>query len=154
METRADEFVTQAREHLTDLEQVLLSLEKPSDPADNRERIDRCLRLVHSVKGDAGFLGYTAIRTLANSMAPVLEASRRELGLPAIVMEVQTERAVPLSVELAQWVRASQRSLGKLLADLECLGKIEDSRLDFGMCDLATMLPTGPVILRGWLRTP
>ena len=37
METRADEFVTQAREHLTVLEQVLLSLEKPGEPADNRE---------------------------------------------------------------------------------------------------------------------
>ena len=29
----ADEFVTQAREHLTVLEQVLLSLEKPDEPA-------------------------------------------------------------------------------------------------------------------------
>ena len=29
METRADEFVTQSREHLTALEQLLLSLEKP-----------------------------------------------------------------------------------------------------------------------------
>ena len=53
----ADEFVTQAREHLTVLEQVLLSLEKPGSRTDVRERIDRCFRIVHSIKGDAGFLG-------------------------------------------------------------------------------------------------
>jgi two-component system chemotaxis sensor kinase CheA len=276
METRADEFVTQAREHLTDLEQVLLALEKPSEPAANRERIDRCLRLVHSLKGDAGFLGYTAIRTLANAMETVLEAIRneeapasaaaierllvardrlstlvddlenshgadlreilallksvehsplrvpqawdidlrqldrersahlaeffstfegygevavprlimashdlsrelpqgsirfqaqlassipvedirRDLGLPAIMMEVQPERALPLSVDLAEWVGASQRPLGRLLADLEGLGRFEDPHLDFGTRDLTTMLPTGPIILRGRLRTP
>ena len=254
METRADEFVTQAREHLTVLEQVLLSLEKPGESADNRERIDRCLRLVHSLKGDAGFLGYTAIRTLANAMETVLEAMRNEeapasaaaierllvardrlatlvddlenshgadlreilaqlepversplrvpqpwdidlrqldrqrsgrlaeffstfercgvvtdpshhlashdlarelpqgsihfrarlassmpaeeirrtLGLPAIAMEGQAEHALPLSIDLAEWVRASQRSLGTLLADLERLGNLEDPGLDFG----------------------
>src|SRR4051812_1620479 len=76
MGTREDEFVTQAREHLTVLEQVLLSLEKPGERADNRERIDGCLRLVHSLRGDAGFLGHTAIRTLANAMETVLEAMR------------------------------------------------------------------------------
>ena len=76
METRADEFVTQAREHLAVLEQVLLSLEKPDESADSHERIDRCLRLVHSLKGDAGFLGYTAIRILANAMETMLEVIR------------------------------------------------------------------------------
>jgi len=183
METRADEFVTQAREHLTDLEHVLLSLEKPGEPADNRERIDRCLRLVHSLKGDAGFLGYTAIRTLANAIETVLEAMRNaEAPASAAAIErllvacdrlatlvddlenshsadlreilAQLEHALPLSVDLAEWVRASQRSLGTLLADLERLGYFEDPRLEFGMCDLASMLPTGPILLRGRLRTP
>ena len=58
----SDEFVTQAREHLTVLEHIFLSLEKLDDGRDVRERIDRCLRIVHSIKGDAGFLGYTSIR--------------------------------------------------------------------------------------------
>jgi len=275
METRADEFVTQAREHLTVLEQVLLSLEKPSESADNRERIDRCLRLVHSLKGDAGFLGYTAIRILANAMETVLEAMRnqeapasavaierllvardrlatlvddlenshgadlreilaqlervehaphrvaqpwdvdlrqldrqrsgrlaeffstfercglvtdpsinmassdltrelpqgsihfrarlassmpteeirRKLGLPMSAMEGQAENALPLAIDLAEWVRASGRPLGTLLADLDRLGNFEDPGLDFGMCDLATSLPAGPILLRGRLRT-
>jgi two-component system chemotaxis sensor kinase CheA len=275
METRAEEFVTQARDHLSDLEAVLLSLEQPALPAANRERLDRCLRLVHSLKGDAGFLGYTAIRTLANAMETVLEAMRdeevtasaavierllvardrlatlvddlengqsadlreilallgeaehtplrapneweldlrqvdrersgrlveffsslercgvvsvpriilsscdltralppgpihyqaqlassmtveqmrRELGLPAIGMEDEAERALPLSIELAEWVRTSRRSLGGLLSDLESVGTFEDPRLDQGSGDLATGLPIGPVILQGRLRT-
>jgi two-component system chemotaxis sensor kinase CheA len=76
MDTRTNEFVTQAREHLSALEQILLSLESPASPAESRDRIDGCLRLVHSLKGDAGFLGHTAIRTLANAMETVLEAVR------------------------------------------------------------------------------
>jgi two-component system chemotaxis sensor kinase CheA len=261
METRSDEFVMQAREHLTDLELDLLALEKPGKQADLRERIDRCLRVVHSLKGDAGFLGYAAIRTLANAIETVLEDMRnertvattaaierllaardrlatlvddlenshtadlkeilsqlkaderapprapqawdidlrqvngqrsdrlaqffstfeecgvisaaclkmascdltrelprgsirfhaqlasstppdeirRKLGLPA--MGAQTERALPLSIDLVEWVHASQHSLGKLLADLERLGILEDPRVDFGTCDFAKMLP-------------
>ena len=276
METRASEFVTEAREHLTELEQVLLSLEKPGEPADDRDRIDGCLRLVHSLKGDAGFLGYTAIRTLANSMETVLQAMRnleapasaaaierllvardrlatlvddlenshgadlreilaqleavehstprltqpwdidlrqlnrgpsaplaeffatferlgviadpcvtmssydlthevpqgpihfqaqlasalpadeicRALGLSAVAISASTENTVPLAVDLADWLNANQRSLVELLGDLEVLGEIEDARLDIGMSDLATMLPTGPTILRGLLHTP
>ena len=32
-------------------------------------------------------------------------------------------------------------------------GNLEDPGLDFGMCDLATRLPAGPILLRGRLRT-
>ena len=38
METRADQFVIQAREHLAVLEEVLLSLEKPGESADSAEQ--------------------------------------------------------------------------------------------------------------------
>src|SRR5215467_313228 len=78
MGSQSDEFVIQAREHLTVLEQVLLSLDKPDAGTDVRERIDRCLRIVHSIKGDAGFLGYTAVRTLANAIETVFETMRNE----------------------------------------------------------------------------
>ncbi len=275
METHADEFVTQAREHLTVLEQILLSLEKPGEVAENRERIDRSFRLVHSLKGDAGFLGYTAVRTLANAMETVLDALRskvipvsataierllvardrlatlvddlgsshaadlseilaqlgrleysslltpqiwdidlrqldrecsghiggfftafercgevscpwidmgshdltgelpqgpihlharlktslsaedirRTLGLSADAMNVLEGTALPLSVDLAEWVDTRQRSLGSLLADLDRLGTIEDPVLDFEATDLAKGLTAGPVRLRGRLRT-
>ena len=127
METRADEFVTQAREHLAVLEQVLLSLEKPDESADNRERIDRCLRLVHSLKGDAGFLGYTAIRILANAMETVLEAMRNG-EVPASAAAI--ERLLVARDRLATLVDDLEGSHGadlrEILAQLE---RIEGSRL-------------------------
>ena len=99
METRADEFVTQAREHLTVLEQLLLSLEKPGAAAEDRERLDGCLRLVHSLKGDAGFLGFTAIRTLANAMETALETMRDQ---EAPVSTVAVERLLLARDRLAE----------------------------------------------------
>jgi two-component system chemotaxis sensor kinase CheA len=78
MGAQADEFVIQAREHLTVLEHLLLSLEKPDAGTDVRQLLDTCLRLVHSIKGDAGFLGYTVIRSLANAIETVLETLRDE----------------------------------------------------------------------------
>ena len=275
MDTRAEEFVTQAREHLTALEQLLLSMEKPNSPGDERESLDGCLRLVHSLKGDAGFLGLAAIRTLANAMETLLEAMRdralpdsglaierlfvardhlatlvddldnshradlreilaqleevevvqgrvaqswdvdlgllneqgstrlgdfftklercgvvsdprlvlgphdlgqglpkgairlefqllssvsmeairQRLGLPAISAGEQDETALPLSIELNQWVRTSRRSLVELLADLERLGEFDEAYLDGVVSDLGTTLSTSPIVLRGTLRT-
>jgi two-component system chemotaxis sensor kinase CheA len=275
MEARVNDFVIQSREHLINLEHVLLSLEKPGEATDDRERIDGCLRLVHSLKGDAGFLGYAAIRTLANSMETLLEsmrdrqvmasaaaierllaardrlaalvddlensdgadlretlaqleavehsplrpaqlwdidlrqsdrrpspglmeffstfercgviavssivmashdltreiprgsirlqaqlssslpmdAIRRKLGLSTPALEIEAENIFPLSVDLAEWARFSQHSLGTLLADLDRVGMIEGTRLDCGAGDLFSQVPIGPIILRGWLRT-
>src|SRR3954447_13256022 len=122
MGTHADEFVIQAREHLTDLEQVLLSLERPGEPADDRERIDGCLRLVHSLKGDAGFLGYSAIRTLANAMENVLE-SVRDGKAPASAAAI--ERLLAARDRLATLVDDLKNSqgadLGGILEELESI---------------------------------
>ena len=120
METRADEFVTQAREHLTALEQLLLSLEKPGESADDRERLDGCLRLVHSLKGDAGFLGFTTIRTLANAMETVLEAMRDQ---EAPISAAAIERLLMARDRLATLVDDLDNSHGadlrEILAQLE-----------------------------------
>ena len=115
METRADEFVTQAREHLTALEQLLLALEKPGAPADDRERLDGCLRLVHSLKGDAGFLGFSAIRTLANAMETVLEGMRDQ---EAPVSSVDIERLLLARDRLATLVDDLDNSHGADLRDI------------------------------------
>jgi two-component system chemotaxis sensor kinase CheA len=275
MESQSDEFVTQAREHLTVLEHFLLSLEKPDAGSDVRERIDRCLRIVHSIKGDAGFLGYTSIRTLANAIETVLEVMRdgggqapapavgqllaacdrlailvddpgdsgkadlgellsqlerverslrdaggrwdidlrevdrlrsgrlagffaafgrlgtvtapevdvapgdlslglpggfvrfraklssarpreeicRSLGLSAVSPSGGSERILSLSIDLADWVRVRQQTLGPLLAELARLGSFEDPHLELDLGDLAVGLSPGPVVWRGGLRT-
>lgn len=275
MGSQADEFVTQAREHLTVLEQLLLALEKADRNDDPREQIDRCLRIVHSIKGDAGFLGFTAIRTLANAIENVFEVMRvdatasralaverllaardrlatlvddleasntadlgellaqlasveqtlaetskrwevdlREVdrlrsgrladffaslarpgsltapsleigpvdlaqglsvgavryrfavsseipreeilsrvGASAIVAMGEPEHAQPVSIDLAEWLRNSRRTLVPLLADLNRLGPLEDARLELGVTDLAEPPGQRPVVLRGRLRT-
>jgi len=118
MESRAEEFVTQSREHLADLENVLLSLEKPSELAAHREQLDRCLRLVHSLKGDAGFLGYAAIRALANAMETVLEAMRNE---EATAPSVAIERLLIARDRLATLVDDLENSHGADLQEILAL---------------------------------
>ena len=115
METRTDEFVTQAREHLTVLEQLLLSLEKPGAPAYVRQQLDGCLRLVHSLKGDAGFLGFTSIRTLANAMETVLEATRDQ---ESPISSVAIERLLLARDRLAILVDDLDNSHGADLRDI------------------------------------
>lgn len=122
METRANEFVTEAREHLTVLEQILLSLENSGGPADERERLDHSLRLVHSLKGDAGFLGFTAIRTLANSMETVLEALRdKKVSNSAASIETLLVARDRLAALLDDLEHSRGAELGEILAQLESI---------------------------------
>src|SRR6516165_8829398 len=123
MESRSAEFVTQAREHLTVLEHVLLSLEGPDAGTGLRERIDRCLRIVHSIKGDAGFLGYTSIRTLANAMETVLERMRDRGGLaPAPVVGRLIAARDRLAILVDDPEHSGGADLGDLLSQLERVG--------------------------------
>jgi two-component system, chemotaxis family, sensor kinase CheA len=58
-----------------------------------------------------------------------------------------------VSVDLAEWVRIRQRTLGPLLAELARLGSFEDPHVEVDLGDLAAGLSPGPVVLRGRLRT-
>jgi two-component system chemotaxis sensor kinase CheA len=115
MGAQADEFVIQAREHLTVLEHLLLSLEKPDAGTDVRQVLDNCLRLVHSIKGDAGFQGYTVIRSLANAIETVLETLRdedRPAGpLPIERLLVARDRLATLVDDLENSQHADLREL-------------------------------------------
>src|SRR4051812_29947934 len=111
MNPHSDEFVTQAREHLATLEDVLLSLEGPDAGIDDRERIDRCLRIVHSIKGDAGFLGFTSIRTLADAMESVLEVMRGGAG--------------PAPAQAVERLVAARDRMAALVDDLENSGRAD-----------------------------
>ena len=111
MESRANEFVMQAREQLTELEQVLLSLEKGDQSETDRAGIDRCFRIVHSIKGDAGFLGLSTIRILANSMENALESIR--------------ERGLPVSAEAVERLLIAKDRLAALIDDIENSDRVE-----------------------------
>src|SRR5262249_6426874 len=104
-------------------EHVLLSLEKPDADTDLRERIDRCLRMVHSIKGDAGFLGYTSIRALADAMETVLERMRDGGGLaPAPAVERLLAAGDRLAILVDDAEHSGGADLGDLLSQLERVG--------------------------------
>ena len=88
---------------------------------------------------------------LRSSMS--VEAIRQQLRLPASAAKTSAETALPLSLDLGEWVRTSGRSLGELLAELEHVGDFQDPQLDVVSDNLRTTLPTAPIVLRGQLRT-
>ncbi|HKK32084.1 MAG TPA: Hpt domain-containing protein, partial [Desulfomicrobiaceae bacterium] len=50
-------FVEESREHLQDIETVLLAMEQ-SGAEESGGYVDQAFRAAHSIKGGAGFLGY------------------------------------------------------------------------------------------------
>src|SRR5947207_13676 len=84
MADRTGDFIVEAREHLAGFEESLLQLEKHSASDESSSRIERCFRAIHSVKGDAGFLGFHRIRDLAHAIESVLSETQPPISQHAI----------------------------------------------------------------------
>jgi two-component system chemotaxis sensor kinase CheA len=72
-----NEFLSEAKEHLANVTDDLLALEKVS-PDTLRYRIDRLFRAMHSIKGAAGFFGFVHITELAHLMETLLRRLREQ----------------------------------------------------------------------------
>jgi two-component system chemotaxis sensor kinase CheA len=70
-----DEFVVEAKEHLSGIINDLVELERSGDSLE-AGRIDRIFRAVHSIKGGAGYFGCRVIESLAHTVEEVLERLR------------------------------------------------------------------------------
>ena len=70
------DFVVESREHLQVLEDSMLSIENAASESVVREFIDTSLRAVHSLKGNAGFMGFHNVQKLAHATESVLENYR------------------------------------------------------------------------------
>ena len=71
----AELFLTEARDHLTAINQALIDLEQaPNDGA--REPVDAIFRAVHTVKGMSGVMGYNAVGSLSHAMESLLARVR------------------------------------------------------------------------------
>lgn len=70
-----NEFVSEAKEHLANVSDDLIALDKVSDQA-RPYRIDRLFRAMHSVKGAAGFFGFVNITELSHLMETLLRDFR------------------------------------------------------------------------------
>jgi two-component system chemotaxis sensor kinase CheA len=66
-------FLTETEEGLARLEQGLVTLE--SHPGD-REALDEVFRVIHTLKGDAGMLGFSAVSEVAHALEGLLDRAR------------------------------------------------------------------------------
>lgn len=75
-------FLEEARDHLRDIENDLLSIETETGPADV-ELVNKVFRGIHSIKGAAGFFGLTRIKELSHVMENLLNRIRNLEIVPA-----------------------------------------------------------------------
>jgi two-component system chemotaxis sensor kinase CheA len=78
-----NEFITEAREHLDNIEDNFLALEAQEIP--NSNLIDTVFRSIHSVKGSSGFLNLNTITRLAHVMEALLQKMRQGVIKPESV---------------------------------------------------------------------
>jgi two-component system, chemotaxis family, sensor kinase CheA len=69
-------FVSESREHLSAMNELIVLLEKDSG---DREKIDSLFRSAHSVKGMAASMGYNAIAELAHKMEDLMDRVRKDV---------------------------------------------------------------------------
>ncbi|MCP3994100.1 MAG: response regulator [bacterium] len=69
------EFTIESREHLADIENQLLAIEKAGEDMDG-ELVNTVFRAVHSIKGAAGFLGFSTLGSLAHHLENALNLVR------------------------------------------------------------------------------
>jgi two-component system chemotaxis sensor kinase CheA len=81
-----EEFIIEAEEHLTEMEQCLLRLEE--EPG-NRELLNDIFRAAHSLKGTAGLTGLIKINEVAHKMEGLLEYLRQgKLNVSTAIVSV------------------------------------------------------------------
>lgn len=69
------DFITEANEHLADIETDLLTIEENGENVD-LELINKVFRAAHSIKGGSGFFGLENVKELAHKAETVLDMLR------------------------------------------------------------------------------
>ncbi|MEQ8846153.1 hybrid sensor histidine kinase/response regulator [Botrimarina sp.] len=76
------DFVVEATEHLSDIENQFLAIEQAA-PAVDVGLVNEVFRAIHSIKGAAGFLGLRTVNDLAHNLENVLNMMRNEELAPS-----------------------------------------------------------------------
>jgi two-component system, chemotaxis family, sensor kinase CheA len=106
------QFITESREHLSDVEGQFLQMEAGGANVDVN-LVNTVFRAVHSIKGAAGFLGLTTVNKLSHSLENVLGKMR-------------TVDLVPTSHNVDVMLKAAD-ALNKLFDDLESSNDVDVS---------------------------
>ena len=122
------EFVTESREHLANVEQRLLLIEKD---ATDLESVNAVFRAIHTIKGLAGFLELKSIQDIAHEVETLLDHARSlRLTLTPHLVDALFEGVDYLGSEVTRVQRhASGESAGspanntKLMLNLRAIGE-------------------------------
>jgi two-component system chemotaxis sensor kinase CheA len=156
-----NEFCTEGREMLRQMEQGVLTLEE--NPL-HKDTLNQVFRVFHNFKGGAGFLGIAPIKDLAHQLESLLDAARRDelritqaviesilaggdalqSYIDAIELQLSDEhlRGQPISVPTAQLLFKIQTHLGTAPTSLEMASTGPESPATQGLA--ASALP--PVV--------
>jgi len=81
-------FLSEAREHINSLSQLVVTLEQEPD---NRETIDALFREAHSIKGMAATMGFNNTARLAHHLEDLLDGFRSSGDIPSITIDYLLE---------------------------------------------------------------
>lgn len=110
------EFLIEGHENLGQVEQLMLAMESGPTPAARTEAVQSCFRLLHSIKGGAGFLGLKHLESLGH-------------GAENLLAKIRSGEIVPEPGHFG-WLLACVDGLKKLLATIESTGTDESAAGD------------------------
>jgi two-component system, chemotaxis family, sensor kinase CheA len=113
------EFVIESQEHLSDVENQLLTLESQGDAMDV-SLVNTVFRAVHSIKGAAGFLGLDVLQGLAHREEEILNKLRNhELRPTSVVIDTLLKATDRLKGLLDDIDSSNDQDVSEHLAALE-----------------------------------
>jgi len=128
------DFLVEAREHLGQIEGQLLTLER--DPS-AMEIIHGVFRAFHTIKGLAGFLGFSVMQAVAHEVETLLDLARNEkLTIDTPIVDVVLASADFLLAEMA--------SIDLVLGGAPSADPADNSALIAKIRSLAVVAPTAP----------
>ena len=125
------EFVNESREHLAQIESQLLGIEQGGGGAD-LGLVNEVFRSVHSIKGAAGFMGFTTLGKLAHELENVLNLMRNgQLAASSPIIDTLLKAADRLRWLIDHVERSNEADISDHLAALEQIvaGLIESESL-------------------------
>ncbi len=125
------EFVNESREHLAQIESQLLGIEQAGGGAD-LGLVNEVFRSVHSIKGAAGFMGFTTLGKLAHELENVLNLMRNgQLAASSPIIDTLLKAADRLRWLIDHVERSNEADISDHLAALEQIvaGLVESESL-------------------------
>ncbi len=116
-----NEFVIESQEHLSDVENQLLTLESQGDAMDVK-LVNTVFRAIHSIKGAAGFLGLDVLQGLAHREEEILNKLRNhELRPTSVVIDTLLKATDRLKGLLDDIDSSNDQDVSDHLAALELI---------------------------------